>query len=125
MSIRANSVTPSSSAHQAVQHPLAAAYVQLEAAWAVLVSAARGYSEGGRGGMLANAAKMACCDAGFFTLDRTLQTFGGSGYTTDVGLLEPYLLTRLFRSAPVSHPVAPGLDLDRRQHKWRSPPVAR
>ena len=89
-------------AHQAVQHPLAEAYVQLEAAWALLVSAARGYSEGGRGGMLANAAKMACCDAGFFTLDRALQTFGGSGYTTDVGLLEPYLLTRLFRSVPVS-----------------------
>jgi hypothetical protein len=52
--------------------------------------------------MLANAAKMACCDAGFFTLDRALQTFGGSGYTTDIGLLEPYLLTRLFRSVPVS-----------------------
>jgi alkylation response protein AidB-like acyl-CoA dehydrogenase len=89
-------------AHQAVQHPLAEAYVQLEAAWALLVSAARGYSEGGRGGMLANAAKLACCDAGFFSLDRALQTFGGSGYTTDVGLLEPYLLTRLFRSVPVS-----------------------
>lgn len=89
-------------AHQAVQHPLAEAYVQLEAAWALLLSAARGYTEGGSGGMLANAAKMACCDAGFTTLDRALQTFGGSGYTTDVGLLEPYLITRLFRSVPVS-----------------------
>ena len=31
-----------------------------------------------------------------------LRTFGGSGYTTNVGLLEPYLPTWLFRSVPVS-----------------------
>jgi alkylation response protein AidB-like acyl-CoA dehydrogenase len=93
-------------AHQAVQHPLAEAYVQLEAAWALLISAARGYSEGGPGGMLANAAKLACCDAGFFALDRAVQTFGGSGYTADVGLLEPYLVARLLKTVPVSRELA-------------------
>ncbi|MEV8546451.1 acyl-CoA dehydrogenase family protein [Streptomyces sp. NPDC051572] len=92
--------------HQAVQHPLAESYVQLEAAWALLVSAARGYSEGGAGGKLANAAKLACADAGFNALDRALQTFGGSGYTADIGLLEPYLVARLLKSVPVSRELA-------------------
>ncbi|UIX29371.1 acyl-CoA dehydrogenase family protein [Streptomyces sp. GQFP] len=92
--------------HQAVQHPLAESYVQLEAAWALLVCAARGYSEGKAGGKLANAAKLACADAGFYALDRALQTFGGSGYTADVGLLEPYLVARLLKSVPVSRELA-------------------
>lgn len=93
-------------AHQAVQHPLASAFVQTEAASALLVSAAREYAEGSSGGVLANAAKIACCDAGFSAMDCALQVFGGSGYTTDVGLLEPYMITRLLKSVPVSRELA-------------------
>jgi hypothetical protein len=92
--------------HQGVQHPLAEAFVQIEAASALLMAAARTYSEGSAGGVLANAAKVACCDAGFFAMDRALQCFGGSAYTTDVGLLESYLITRLLKSVPVSRELA-------------------
>jgi hypothetical protein len=93
-------------AHQAVQHPLAEAYVQLEAAWALLLGAARNYRDGSSGGALANAAKIAATDAGFFAAERAMQTHGGSAFTTEVGLVERYMATRLFRTAPVTRELA-------------------
>jgi alkylation response protein AidB-like acyl-CoA dehydrogenase len=92
--------------HQAVQHPLAESYVQLECAWALNLAVANAYDDKAGGGAQANAAKIAAADAGFLALDRSLQVFGGSGYTSDVGLIERYLMARFFKTAPVTREMA-------------------
>jgi alkylation response protein AidB-like acyl-CoA dehydrogenase len=92
-------------AHQAVQHPLAEAWVALQAGWALTEAAARlldDAADGSRVAVAASAAKLASCDAGFLAADRVLQVFGGSGYTEDVGVLQRYLYMRLLRSVPVA-----------------------
>jgi alkylation response protein AidB-like acyl-CoA dehydrogenase len=93
-------------AHQAVQHPLAEAYVQLEAAWALTVSAAWRYDGGNQAGLESNVAKIAACDAGLYAADRALQTFGGAGYTRDTGVLQRFIYMRLLRSIPVARELA-------------------
>jgi alkylation response protein AidB-like acyl-CoA dehydrogenase len=92
--------------HQAVQHPLAEAYIQLECAWALNIAVARAYDDQAGGGAQANAAKVAAADAGFFALDRALQVHGGSGFTADVGLVERYMMARFFKTAPVTREMA-------------------
>lgn len=92
--------------HQAVQHPLAEAYVALESAWALNLAVARAYDDVAGGGAQANAAKVAAADAGFLALDHALQVFGGSGYTSDVGLVERYMMARFFKTAPVTREMA-------------------
>jgi alkylation response protein AidB-like acyl-CoA dehydrogenase len=93
-------------AHQGVQHPLAETYVQLECAWALNVAVARAYDDKAGGGAQANAAKVAAADAGFYALDRALQVHGGSAYTSDVGLVERYMMARFFKTAPVTREMA-------------------
>lgn len=93
-------------AHQAVQHPLAEAYIQTEGAWALTVRAAERYDAGEQAGVEANVAKIAACDAGLFAADRALQTFGGAGYTTDTGILQRFTYMRLLRSIPVAREIA-------------------
>jgi alkylation response protein AidB-like acyl-CoA dehydrogenase len=92
--------------HQAVQHPLAESYIALESAWALNLAVARAYDDVAGGGAQANAAKVAAADAGFFALDRALQVFGGAGYTSDVGLVERYMMARFFKTAPVTREMA-------------------
>jgi len=93
-------------AHQAVQHPLAEAYIQIEGAWALTVRAAQRYDAGEQAGLESNVAKIAACDAGLFAADRALQTFGGAGYTTDTGMLQRFTYMRLLRSIPVAREIA-------------------
>lgn len=93
-------------AHQAVQHPLAEAYIQTEGAWALTVRAAQRYDAGEQAGVESNVAKIAACDAGLFAADRALQTFGGAGYTTDTGILQRFTYMRLLRSIPVAREIA-------------------
>lgn len=93
-------------AHQAVQHPLAEAYIQLEAAWALTVNAAARYDAGEQAGLESNVAKIAACDAGLYAADRALQTFGGAGYTRDTGILQRFVYMRLLRSIPVARELA-------------------
>ena len=93
-------------AHQAVQHPLAEAYVQLEGAWALTVGAARRYDSGDQAGLESNIAKIAACDAGLCSADRALQAFGGAGYTRDTGVLQRFIYMRLLRSIPVARELA-------------------
>ena len=92
--------------YQGIQHPLAETYVSLECAWALNVAVARAFDDGGSAGAQANAAKIAAADAGFNAMDRALQVHGGSGYTSDAGLIERYLMTRFFKTAPVTRELA-------------------
>lgn len=93
-------------AHQAVQHPLAEAYIQIEGAWSLTVRAAQRYDAGEQAGLESNVAKIAACDAGLFASDRALQTFGGAGYTADTGMLQRFAYMRLLRSIPVARELA-------------------
>lgn len=93
-------------AHQAIQHPLADAYIRLEAAWALLERAARLYDTGSQAGVESNIAKVAACDAGLFAADRALQTFGGSGFTAETKMLQRFTYMRLLQTVPVARELA-------------------
>jgi alkylation response protein AidB-like acyl-CoA dehydrogenase len=93
-------------AHQAVQHPLAEALVALEGAWGLTEAAARLFDEGEPAGLESNMAKIAACDAGLLAADRSLQVFGGSGYTDETMMLQRFTYMRLLRSIPVARELA-------------------
>ena len=93
-------------AHQAVQHPLAEAYVALEGAWALTIAAAERHDAGEQAGLAANVAKVAACDAGLRAADAALQAFGGSGFTDETGILQRFVYLRLLRTVPVARELA-------------------
>jgi len=93
-------------AHQAVQHPLAEAYVALEGAWALTTAAAERHDAGEQAGLEANVAKVAACDAGLRAADAALQAFGGSGFTDETGILQRFVYLRLLRTVPVARELA-------------------
>ena len=106
-------------AHQAVQHPLAEALIQLEGAWALTQNACKLYDAGSQAGVESNIAKIAACDAGLFAADKALQCFGGSGYTSDTAMLQRFVYMRVMRTVPVArelglnHVATAGLGLPR------------
>ena len=88
-------------AYQGVQHPLAESYVDLEGAWLLLREAAHAVDRRDpEAGLAASTAKIAACDAGFRSLDRCLQTFGGAGYEARTRILERWLVARFYLTAP-------------------------
>jgi len=89
-------------AHQAVQHPLAEAYIQLEGAWALTQNACKLYDTGSQAGVESNIAKIAAVDAGFFATDKALQCFGGSGFTADTAMLQRFIYMRVMKTVPVA-----------------------
>ncbi|TYL54964.1 acyl-CoA dehydrogenase [Nocardioides sp. BGMRC 2183] len=105
--------------HQAVQHPLAEALIELEAAWALIERGAAVYESGGSAGLACNMAKVKACDAGLKAADAALQTFGGSGFTDETLMYDRFGYLRLLKSTPVSrelalnHIAVSGLDLPR------------
>ena len=92
--------------HQAVQHPLAEALIDLEAAWALVERGAAAYEAGGNAGLACNMAKVKACDAGLRAADAALQCFGGSGFTEETLMFERFGYLRLLRSTPVSRELA-------------------
>lgn len=93
-------------AHQAVQHPLAESLIELEAAWALVAQGATAYEAGGNAGLACNMAKVKACDAGLKAADAALQTFGGSGFTSETLMFDRFGYLRLLRSTPVSRELA-------------------
>lgn len=92
--------------HQAIQHPLAEAMIELEAAWALVERGSAAYESGENAGLACNMAKVKACDAGLKAADAALQTFGGSGFTTETMMFDRFGYMRLLRSAPVSKEMA-------------------
>jgi len=92
--------------HQAVQHPLAEALIDLEAAWALVERGAQAYDEGGNAGLACNMAKVKACDAGLRAADAALQAFGGSGFTEETLMFDRFGYLRLLRSIPVARELA-------------------
>jgi alkylation response protein AidB-like acyl-CoA dehydrogenase len=88
--------------NQAIQHPLADSWMQLEAARLVIYQAASRYDEGHSSGDYANAAKYLAAEAAYRACERAVMTHGGMGYAKDYHV-ERYLREVLIpRIAPVS-----------------------
>ena len=88
--------------NQAIQHPLAQSWMELEAAWLMTMRAASVYDSGEACGLEANAAKYLAAEAGFQACTRAVMTHGGMGYAKEFHverLLREVIIARL---APVS-----------------------
>ncbi len=88
--------------NQAIQHPLADSWAQLEAANLMTFNAARLYDSGQPCGAEANAAKYLSAEAAFTACERAVMTHGGMGYAKEYHV-ERYLREIfILRIAPVS-----------------------
>lgn len=88
--------------NQAIQHPLARNWMELEAAWLMVMRAASEYDAGLPCGASANAAKYLAGEAGFDACQQAVMTHGGFGYAKEFHV-ERYLREVLIpRIAPIS-----------------------
>ena len=88
--------------NQAIQHPLAACWMQLEAANLMAFKAASLYDRGEPCGVEANAAKYLAGEAAFKACETALMTHGGMGYAKEFHV-ERYLRESLVvRIAPIT-----------------------
>ncbi|AVL71959.1 hypothetical protein CEQ07_11345 [Oligella urethralis] len=92
--------------NQAIQHPLAASWAELQATWLQVLKAAWLYDKGLPCGADANAAKYLAGEAGFKACERAVMTHGGFGYAREYHV-ERYLREIMIpRIAPVSPQLA-------------------
>jgi acyl-CoA dehydrogenase len=91
--------------NQGVQHPLAQAWMQLEAADAMVFKAASMYDAGEAAGAYANTAKYLAAEAGHQACQTAILTLGGMGYAKE------YHVERLLRESYIARiaPVSPQL----------------
>jgi acyl-CoA dehydrogenase len=88
--------------NQAIQHPLAKNWMELEAAWLMVMSAGWHYDKGLPSGAAANAAKYLAGEAGYHACEQAVMTHGGFGYAREYHV-ERYLRESLIpRLTPVS-----------------------
>ena len=88
--------------YQAIQHPLADSWCELEAAWLAVLRAAHLYDAGAPCGPECNMAKYYAAEVAFRACDRAVMTHGGMGYAKEFHverLLREVYITRI---APVS-----------------------
>ncbi|MCU4159161.1 acyl-CoA/acyl-ACP dehydrogenase [Acidiphilium sp. AL] len=88
--------------NQAIQHPLAECWMEIEAARLMIFNAAWRYDKGLSCGAQANAAKYLAAEAGFKACQQAVMTHGGFGYAKEYHV-ERYLREAMIpRIAPVS-----------------------
>ncbi|MDJ0388709.1 acyl-CoA dehydrogenase family protein [Roseomonas sp. E05] len=88
--------------NQAIQHPLAECWMELEAAQLMVMKAAWSYDQGLPCGAVANAAKYLAAEAGFKACQQAVMTHGGFGYAREYQV-ERYLREVMIpRIAPIS-----------------------
>ncbi len=92
--------------NQAIAHPLAESWSELEAADLLWQKAAWTYDRGEPSAPLANMAKLRCADVGFRACDRALQTLGGYGYAREYHVERYWREARLMKLAPISQEMA-------------------
>ncbi len=88
--------------NQAIQHPLARCWAELEAAELVTFKAAWLYDNDKPCGAEANAAKLLAAEAGFKAADQAMQTLGGMGYAKEFHVERYWRESKLLRMVPVS-----------------------
>ncbi len=89
-------------AHQGVAHPLAEAYVNVQAARLLAARAAQLYDNGEDAAEAANMAKFAAAESSLKALDQAIQVHGGNGLSFEYGLADLWFIARLHKTAPVS-----------------------
>jgi len=88
--------------NQAIQHPLAECWMELEAAWLMTLAAADRYDRGLSCGAQANAAKYLAAEAAQHACERAVLTHGGMGYAREYHVERLYREVMIPRIAPVS-----------------------
>jgi acyl-CoA dehydrogenase len=91
--------------NQAIQHPLAERWIELEAAELMVLRAAAAYDRGeeaGQVGAYANAAKYCAAEAGFRACETAIMTHGGMGYAREYHVERYFREIQIARIAPVS-----------------------
>jgi alkylation response protein AidB-like acyl-CoA dehydrogenase len=86
-----------------VQHPLARAYVELEAARLMVREASGRFDKGENAGIVANAAKLLASEAAYAAYDATVQAHGGYAFDAEYDLVGLYQIIRLLRIAPINN----------------------
>ncbi len=88
--------------NQGIQHPLARAWAQLEAAGLLTMKAAALYDAGRECGAESNAAKYLAAEAGFAAAEAAVLTHGGMGYAQEYQVERYFRESMIPRIAPVS-----------------------
>lgn len=88
--------------NQAVQHPLAESWMELEAAWLMAMHGAALYDAGKPCSLQANAAKYLGAEAGFKACTRAVMAMGGMGYAKEFHVERLMREVMICRLAPVS-----------------------
>jgi acyl-CoA dehydrogenase len=91
--------------NQAIQHPLAERWIELEAAELMVLRAAAAYDRGeeaGQVGAWANAAKYCAAEAGFRACETAIMTHGGMGYAREYHVERYFREIQIARIAPIS-----------------------
>ncbi len=88
--------------NQAIQFPIARAYVQLAAAAEMVNKAAALFDAGKPCGSEANMAKLLASEASWFAADMCIQTHGGFGFAEEFDIERKFRETRLYQVAPIS-----------------------
>lgn len=88
--------------NQAIQHPLARNWAELEAADMLVYKAATLYDAGQECGSFANAAKYLAAEAGFRACETAILTHGGMGYAKEYHVERYFREMMIPRIAPVS-----------------------
>jgi acyl-CoA dehydrogenase len=88
--------------NQAIAHPLAECWMELEAAWLMTCKAASLYDAGASCGAEANAAKYLAAEAAFKACERAVLTHGGMGYAREYDVERLFREVMIPRLAPVS-----------------------
>ncbi len=88
--------------NQAIQHPLARNWAELEAANLMMLKAAWLYDRGEECGAEANTAKYLAAEAGFRAAEQAVMTHGGMGYAEEYHVERYFRESLIPRIAPVS-----------------------
>jgi acyl-CoA dehydrogenase len=88
--------------NQAIQFPIARAYVQVTAADEMVAKAAAMFDAGLACGTEANMAKLLASEAAWFAADMCIQTHGGFGFAEEFDIERKFRETRLYQVAPIS-----------------------
>jgi len=90
-------------AYQAIQHPLAQAYADTEAARLLMYHGVKRFDSGQDAGTYANMAKLQSSIAATNMADAAIQSWGGGGMDEDTGMLALWRLARVLKIAPVTN----------------------
>ena len=88
--------------YQSIQHPLARCWMNLEAAWLMVMRAAQLYDSKQECGAEANSAKFLAAEAAFTTCETAILSHGGMGYSAEYHVERYMRESWIPRLAPVS-----------------------